>query len=92
METKQSLSHETAKIPQLSIETQKRFIELLNSLFGENKATDKDYENTYWQLLKSSMCDNYLQDFNKQNFVEETKQNIESVQVLYSIFKELQTN
>lgn len=38
------------------------------------------------------MCDKDLQDFNKQNFVEETKQNIEAIQVLYSMFKELQNN
>lgn len=89
METKQSLSQETAKIPQLSIETNQRFINLLNKYFGENKGVAEDYEKSYWEVLQSSMCDTDLPPHVRQNFVIDTQQNIEAIHVLYSIFNEL---
>jgi peroxiredoxin len=92
METKQSLSHETAKVSQLSIETNERFINLLNTLFSENKAQANDYVQAYWSVLQSSMCDENLEAHVRQNFVIDTQQNIETIHVLYSMFKELKIN
>ena len=89
METTKSLSHETAILPEFSLEGKTALINVLKSLFAENKAADVDIIDSYWSMLVSAMRDDESSDFVRQNYVLDTQQNIKTIKVLYSLFKEL---
>lgn len=89
METKQSLSHETATLPEFSLEGKTALIDVLKTLFAENRAADVDYIENYWEMLNSAIRDSDPPPHIRQCYVLDTQQNIKTIKVLYSLFKEL---